>query len=74
MIEDYIMTRLDEIVEDKDDPNAETGTYFISESGTKVTNPFYEDTGRFEVDPIEEYGKIKLMKFITRYDDTQGGE
>lgn len=30
---------------------------FIEEGRTEITNPFTDSTGRFEVNPIEEYGE-----------------
>lgn len=34
-----------------------------------IYDPFYDSTGRFEVDPVDYYGMINLQKMIKRFDD-----
>lgn len=36
-------------------------TFELEESGVEIHNPFYDVTGRFEVDPIKEYGEENLL-------------
>lgn len=61
------------IVEELFQLQQETGIskYDFDDEGTSITNPFYESSGRFDVNPIEEYGNkflesdfIKLLEKI----------
>ena len=33
-------------------------------NGTWITNPFYDETLRFEVDPVQHYGEENIKRFV----------
>lgn len=39
----------------------------FDDCGVEIYNPFYESSGRFEVDPIKEYGDEKIQEMINEY-------
>ena len=41
-------------------------TFYLEEHGMAIHNPFLDVTGRFEVDPIKEYGKENLEVFESK--------
>ena len=38
--------------------------------GVWITKPHYDETGRFEVEPKEYYGKVYLEKYLFKYGST----
>lgn len=54
---------------DGDQGNAENLITFVHEEElVEIYNPFSDPSGRFEVDPIEEYGEEKIQEMINEYD------
>lgn len=41
----------------------------IEKDGMVIWNIFIDTTGRFEVNPVEEYGIIGLLNFLTDYSE-----
>lgn len=39
----------------------------FEDGGVAIHDPFYESSGRFEVDPIKEYGEEKIQEMINEY-------
>lgn len=42
-------------------------TFYHEAEGIAVSNPFYDTTERFEVDPLEEYKAKDLLRMISIY-------
>ncbi|HWO74656.1 MAG TPA: hypothetical protein VNM69_01920 [Bacillus sp. (in: firmicutes)] len=39
----------------------------LSHEGSSIYNPFVDESGRFEVNPIEYYGMEKILKMIEEF-------
>ncbi|MDH6674383.1 hypothetical protein M2277_005075 [Paenibacillus sp. LBL] len=50
----------------------ETGILFESESGQCIYEPFYDETLRFDVDPIEHYGLENIILAIETISKREG--
>ncbi|MFW5795019.1 MAG: hypothetical protein ACOCV1_06005 [Bacillota bacterium] len=50
-----------------DESNAINEMITIKFEGHSIWNPFLDETGRFEVEPEQKYGKEKINLFIKKY-------
>jgi len=73
MLEEKVMIEVRKIAEEQWDHFMTTGielpntlTFVHSKSGIAICNPFIDETGRFDVDPVEYYGNDFLESDIVK--------
>ncbi len=41
--------------------------YDFTYNGIVITDPYMDETGRFEVDPIEHYGRYNILRMVETF-------